>query len=85
VNDGFRDLASFELSLDEPIVQIEIPADYQAMKATAPALALAWRLAAREMFEAYFSAGYTAVDFCSRPAGGAPRGYYILAQGAAFD
>lgn len=81
---GFREPGPMALGLDEPIIQIEIPADYQAMKAGAPGLALEWRLAARELFEAYFSGGYSAVDFCSRPADGVRRSYYILTRGAAL-
>lgn len=85
VHGGFREPGKMALALDAPALQIEIPADYQAIKASAPALALEWRLAAREMFETYFAAGYVAVDFCRREAGGAWRSYYILARGVTVD
>lgn len=79
---GFREPGKIALSLDAPTIQIEIPANYQALKTGAPALALEWRLALREMFETYFSEGYTAVGFRSQQAGGARRNYYILAREA---
>jgi len=69
-----------ELALDAPLIRVEVPADYQAIKAGAPSLALEWRLATRQLFETYFSAGYTAVDFVSRGAGEARRCYYLLAR-----
>lgn len=77
---GFRHPGRIDLSLDAPAIQVEVPADYQAIKAGAPELALEWRLVARRMFETYFSAGYTAVDFVSRPAKGQRRSYYLLAR-----
>jgi chorismate synthase len=77
---GWREPGKIALDLDASVIQIEIPANYQAIKAKAPALALEWRLAAREMFEAYLAAGYVAVDFCSRREGGARRNCYILAR-----
>ena len=61
------------------MLQIEIPGDYQAIKVADPGLALAWRLATRQLFEAYFQAGYTVVDFLSRPAAEDRLGYYFLA------
>lgn len=80
VRGGFREPGRIDLSLDAPTIQVEIPADYQALKAGAPALALEWRQSARDVFETYFSAGYTAIDFVSRVAGGTRRSYYVLAQ-----
>jgi predicted GNAT superfamily acetyltransferase len=43
-------------------VLIEIPADFQALKAANLALARAWRLHTRALFEAAFDSGYLAVD-----------------------
>jgi predicted GNAT superfamily acetyltransferase len=80
---GFREPGKLALDLDAPAIQIEVPANYQAIKAGAPPLALEWRLAAREMFETYFGEGYTAVDFCRRQAGGSRRSFYILARESA--
>lgn len=58
-------------------VLVEIPMDFSDMQTRRPELALDWRLATREIFMAYFSRGYRAVDFfLSRPA---RRGHYLLA------
>ncbi len=77
----FREPGRIDLGLDAPAIQFEIPANYQAIKASDAALALAWRLAAREVFEIYFLAGYTVVDFSRRQSHGEHRGYYTLARG----
>jgi len=77
---GFRRPGSIDLTRDAPVIEVEVPADYQALKAGAPALALEWRLATRQIFESYFAAGYTAVDFAQRRAGGERRSYYLLAR-----
>src|SRR5207248_1794815 len=42
---------------------LEIPPRFQELKATDAAAALAWRLAARDAFEAAFARGYAAVEF----------------------
>jgi predicted GNAT superfamily acetyltransferase len=59
-------------------VTFEVPADYQAIKAADPALALDWRLAAREVFQAYFGQGYTVTDFASFKKDGLRRSFYTL-------
>jgi predicted GNAT superfamily acetyltransferase len=69
------------LDADAPYVQVEVPANYQAIKAADPGLALEWRLATREMFEAYFAAGYTAVDFVSQSVEDERRSSYLLCRG----
>ncbi len=56
------------------IVLVEIPADFLALKAADPALALRWRLAARGAFAARFAQGYVVTDFV-RDAG---RAVYVL-------
>jgi predicted GNAT superfamily acetyltransferase len=63
---------------EAPTIRVEIPADYQAIKAADPGLARDWRLATRQLFEAYFAAGYAAVDFLSHPVGGVRRSFYLL-------
>jgi len=46
------------------------------MLTTAPQVALAWRMATREIFTTYFARGYKGVDFLlDRPA---HRGAYLL-------
>ncbi len=54
---------------------LEIPSHFQEMKRRDQALALRWRLAAREAFESAMAQGYAAVEFL-RAAGG--RGAYLL-------
>lgn len=76
----FRQPGRIDLSLDAPAVEVEVPADYQALKAGAPALALEWRLATRQVFETYFAAGYTTIDFAGRIVEGEVRNYYLLAR-----
>ena len=60
---GDRRITAIDLNLDTPIVRVETPNDLQAIKKTNMPLALDWRLRTRELFEAYFSRGYEAVDF----------------------
>jgi chorismate synthase len=69
-----------EMTLDAAagVVEVEIPANYQAIKSSDPALALEWRLAVRPVFEFYFAAGYTVVDLASRSSGGERRSFYLM-------
>ena len=60
---------------DETHLLLAIPQRFQDLKARDAALALAWRLAAREAFESAFARGYAAVEFL-RAADG--RGSYLL-------
>jgi predicted GNAT superfamily acetyltransferase len=54
----------FALPYDlESILLIEIPANLQAIKATAPAIALEWRVQCRDLFQSAFAAGYIVTDF----------------------
>lgn len=48
-------------------VAVAVPADFQALRADDAALALAWRLHAREIFPALFAAGYLADDVVLAP------------------
>jgi predicted GNAT superfamily acetyltransferase len=59
-------------------LSIEIPMGFPEIQARDPELALAWRLATREAFSAYFAQGYRAVDFFLDRAQG--RGRYLLAR-----
>lgn len=58
----------------ERYYRVAIPADLNQLKATAPALALAWRLHTRAIFEAAFAAGYTVVDLLRE----GDRNFYLL-------
>jgi predicted GNAT superfamily acetyltransferase len=64
---------AFDL-LETPFCLVEVPPDLPALKANAADLALQWRLHTRQVFEAYFGAGYTAVDLLR----GQDRNYYLL-------
>jgi predicted GNAT superfamily acetyltransferase len=62
------------------IVMVEIPADFQAMKAANIDLAREWRLHTRHIFEHLFEDGYLVTDFVHLP-GTNPRSYYVLSHG----
>jgi predicted GNAT superfamily acetyltransferase len=66
------------LSLDDRRLLVEIPGGYTDMLIKDPALALEWRLAAREIFVHYFGQGYRAVDFFL--ASDRSRGQYLLVR-----
>ncbi len=63
-----------------PLVLLEIPSDFQAIKAADPSLALRWRLHSRALFEDLFQRGYLVTDFIYLP-GGQPRSFYVLTYG----
>lgn len=75
---GFLTPGLLTLDADPPVLQVEIPANYQAIRAAEPALALEWRLTLRQVFEACFAAGYTVVDFVSHQAKSDRRSFYVL-------
>jgi predicted GNAT superfamily acetyltransferase len=50
------------LPLESEQLLVQIPLDFQAIKASDFVLARAWRLHARTLFEVTFAAGYTVVD-----------------------
>jgi predicted GNAT superfamily acetyltransferase len=60
-------------------VLVEIPADFPALKAADPALALRWRMSTRAAFQALFQQGYAVTDFIREP-GNSPRAAYVLTQ-----
>jgi predicted GNAT superfamily acetyltransferase len=72
----FADLAGM-------IALVEIPADFQAVKAGDMALARAWRAHTRALFEAAFRAGYLVTDFFREPMEGRERAFYAISQGEA--
>jgi len=76
-----RSAASGPTPQEPPIAEshllLEIPRAFQETKRADPALALAWRTAARDAFEAAFAQGYAAVEFL-RSADG--RGAYLLVR-----
>ena len=77
---GMLTCASIDLNLDVRRFWMEIPTGFTEMQHEAPALALAWRLHTRELFETYFARGYRVVDFVLNRAEGFGR--YLLAREA---
>jgi predicted GNAT superfamily acetyltransferase len=66
-------------------VVVEIPADFQAIKATDMSLAGEWRAHTREIFCRYFDAGYTLTEFHSEVEEGLRRSYYVLTKDFAIS
>ena len=64
----------------EPLLLLEIPADYPAIKTADPVLAFEWRMHTRSIFQDVFAAGYLVTDFVYLP-GSQPRSYYVLSYG----
>jgi predicted GNAT superfamily acetyltransferase len=75
---GFLMPNSLSLDAEPSVLQVEIPANYQAIRAAEPNLALEWRLVLRQVFEAYFANGYTVVDFMSHQSESGRRSFYIM-------
>jgi predicted GNAT superfamily acetyltransferase len=68
------------LTLDARRLAVEIPTGFTEMLSKAPELALAWRMATREIFTTYFERGYRAVEFfLDRPS---RKGSYLLVRQA---
>ena len=63
------------------LVLVEIPPDFQALKAADLALARTWRGHSRSLFEALFHQGYLVTDFVFLRGETSPRAYYVLLQG----
>jgi predicted GNAT superfamily acetyltransferase len=67
-----------DLTLDARRLAVEIPMGFTDMLSKAPDLALAWRMATREVFTTYFGRGYRAVEFfLDRPS---RKGSYLLVK-----
>jgi len=75
---GLRAPGPVNLEAGEARVAVEIPANYQAVKAADAELALAWRLATRQALEACFGAGYLAVEVAWARGVAGGRAYYVL-------
>ena len=70
--------ADVDLALDARRLVVEIPMGFGEMLSRAPVLALAWRMATREIFTTYFARGYRAVDFVLDR--GSRKGAYLLVR-----
>ncbi len=66
----------------QPLLLVEIPADFLALKAADPALALDWRMHTRSLFETLFERGYLVTDFVHLP-GSYARSFYVFSHGEA--
>ena len=74
----WRKTTKIDLTIKERRLWIEIPTGFTEMQQRAPDRALAWRMDVRQMFDAYLTKGYRAVDFVlQRDAG---FGRYLLAR-----
>jgi predicted GNAT superfamily acetyltransferase len=70
----------FQFGVELPILLVEIPNDFQALKTSDLELARKWRLHSRTIFEELFTAGYLVTDFVRTDI--FPfRSYYVLCHG----
>lgn len=76
---GFRQNFRLRLNLRPPKLLVEIPADTEAMRERAPALARRWRYETRKIFLRYFAAGYHVRDFIPPAESTDNRCFYLLA------
>ena len=67
---------------EEPaaMLLLEVPAEFQALRAAHTSLALHWRLHTRSILELLFEGGYLITDFVYLP-GDPGRGFYVLSHG----
>jgi predicted GNAT superfamily acetyltransferase len=63
-----------------PLLLVEIPADFLALKEARPGLVLEWRYHTRLLFQALFSKGFLITDFVHLR-GTYPRSFYALSNG----
>lgn len=68
----------YESGLNAPILMLEIPAEYQQIKALSMDLAEEWRMKTRFIFKTYFERGYVVTDFVSQRQGDLRRNHYVL-------
>jgi len=73
-------LPEMGLGAVSPLLLVEIPSDFLALKQADPNLASAWRFHTRTLFEDLFQRGYLVTDFIFLP-GRHPRSYYVLSHG----
>ncbi len=78
----FRKNVSYDLHLHSKSVLVEIPVNLNAMKDKTMGLAQEWRKITREIFETYFSRGYTACNVLSEIVEGERRTFYLLRRDA---
>ncbi len=69
-----------KFGIDLPILLVEIPADFPALKTADLKLAVEWRLHSRSIFEDLFKVGYLVTDFVHSTEY-PTRSYYVLIHG----
>lgn len=65
---------------EDKLLLLEIPADFQVVRAQDAQLAIAWRKHTRALFEDLFNLGYLVTDFIYLP-GATARSFYVLSHG----
>jgi len=75
-SDGYRAPESWQVVPSDETILIEIPVDFQKMRKDDLALARAWRMHTREVFQWAFGTGYSVEAFAVED----QRAYYILTQ-----
>ncbi len=75
---GLPRCAPPDLERDAPLLTVEVPAHWQALRRADMELALDWRLHMRAVFEHYFARGYAVGGYVSRRFDGGRRNYYLL-------
>ena len=80
-DDGLPRPAHDPRAPDGTFALIEIPSDFQAIKAHDLALARAWRQQTREILETVFANGYLVTDFFHETLEGRRRSFYALSFG----
>ena len=73
-------LSEIKIGVEQPIILVEIPSDFLALKTIDLQLALNWRLHSRAIFIKLFEAGYIVTDFV-RKEDQPFRSYYVLCHG----
>src|SRR5262249_7002583 len=66
------------LNCTHTTLALEIPSDFQQLKAVDAALAMRWRKTTRTLFEHYFAAGYMATECLFDQSQGVRRNIYLL-------
>jgi len=79
--DGLPRPAEQLRDMEGTVILIEIPSNFQAVKAGDMALARAWRRHSRDLFESAFNNGYWVTDFLYEMVDGRHRSLYALSEG----
>jgi predicted GNAT superfamily acetyltransferase len=80
IEDPTKKSFSDEYGGEASLLLVEIPDDFQTLRAIDNELALSWRENTRILFENLFDQGYLVTDFVYL-SGNHPRSYYVLSHG----